>query len=120
MNRIIAGSILFVVICGSRAIGYDAGAGSLAVANTRLTLHDSTRNKELPLIAYFPKTGGLFPVIVFSHGATGTGKAYENLLEFWAGRGYVVLAPTHEDSFALHPEKAREQGVFQVARETVH
>jgi predicted dienelactone hydrolase len=119
MRRIIVAAIVFFAICASRAVAYDVGAGSLQVGSTNLKLHDARRNKDLPLIAYFPKSAGPFPVIVFSHGATGTGKAYGNLLEFWAGRGYVVLAPTHEDSFALHPERAREHGVREAALETI-
>ncbi|HKC62773.1 MAG TPA: hypothetical protein VKB86_04015, partial [Pyrinomonadaceae bacterium] len=34
-----------------------------------MLLHDSKRNKDLPVRIDFPKSRGSFPVIVFSHGA---------------------------------------------------
>ena len=101
MKRIFLATVLLAAICASAAFGYDIGAGSLQVGSSILKLHDANRNKDLPLVAYFPKSAGPFPVIVFSHGATGTGKAYQNLLEFWAGREYVVLAPTHSSARKL-------------------
>lgn len=40
------------------------------------------------------RRGRGFPLVVFSHGFTGTGPAYEALLTLLARRGYVVAAPT--------------------------
>jgi len=97
--------------------GFQTGEGSLHISSASLTLHDAARKKDLPVIAYFPKEKGVYPVIVFSHGALGSGKSYVNLLSFWASRGYVCLAPTHDDSLSLHPQQIHEQGGLQVARE---
>jgi predicted peptidase len=36
-----------------------------------LTLKDEARKKELPYKVYYPKTGGPYPVILFSHGFGG-------------------------------------------------
>lgn len=70
-----------------------------AVESKALTLHDSARKKDLPVRVTYPKGAkASLPVIVFSHGMFGSGNHYEPLAECWAGAGYVVLQPTHEDS----------------------
>ncbi len=46
---------------------------------------------------------GPFPLVVFSHGFTGTGPAYTELLRVWAANGYVVAAPTFPLSSAEAP-----------------
>src|SRR5262245_11285152 len=66
-----------------------------------LVLNDSRRNKTLQLRITFPRDGGPFPVIVFSHGAFGSKDNYKVLTEFWAGHGYVTIQPTHSDSRTL-------------------
>jgi dienelactone hydrolase len=38
---------------------------------------------------------GEFPLVVFSHGVTGTGDSYQRRLQNWAAAGYVVAAPTY-------------------------
>src|SRR6476660_9432957 len=114
MRRLV---FLVAFLCIARfAPAYDTGEGSLHVASANFSIHDAARNKDLPITAYFPKEGG-YPVIVFSHGALGSGKSYVNLHSFWASRGYVCLAPTHDDSLTLHPQQIREQGGRHVARE---
>ncbi len=45
----------------------------------------------------YPDGPGPFPVIVFSHGAGGSGRTYDALARFWATHGFVVLAPGHAD-----------------------
>jgi predicted dienelactone hydrolase len=37
---------------------------------------------------------GVFPLVVFSHGLTASGPAYEGRIREWARAGYVVAAPT--------------------------
>src|ERR1700722_11232290 len=34
-----------------------------------ISLHDSARNKDIPIKIYYPGAAGRFPVIIFSHGA---------------------------------------------------
>lgn len=42
-----------------------------------------------------PALAGVHPVVIWSHGRTGTRFAYVMLCELLAGRGYVVLSPDH-------------------------
>src|SRR5450631_2668770 len=61
-----------------------------------LTLHDSARNREIPLKIYYPgQISGSLPLIIFSHGYGGTREGYEYLARGWADAGYVVILPTH-------------------------
>jgi len=54
--------------------------------------------QSLEVVATYPKSGGPYPVIVFSHGMYGAGELVRPVAEYWAKHGYVVLAPTHDDS----------------------
>ena len=83
------------------ALAYKLADGPFAVETIDQTLHDAKRNKDLPIRIVVPRTGGPFPVIVFSHGAGGSGQNYFGLTGFWATHGYVVIQPTHNDSLAL-------------------
>jgi serine/threonine protein kinase/dienelactone hydrolase len=61
-----------------------------------LTLHDSARNREIPLKVYYPgQISGSLPLIVFSHGYGGSREGYEYLGRGWADAGYIVILPTH-------------------------
>jgi predicted dienelactone hydrolase len=74
---------------------------AMPIESRSLTLHDSARSKDLAVRVTWPKTGGRYPVIVFSHGFRGSGDAMGPLVDYWAERGYVVIQPTHEDSIKL-------------------
>lgn len=56
---------------------------------------DSARDKRIPVKAYYPESGGPYPVIVFSHGAGDSNDSSPHLMRHWASHGYVVLLPTH-------------------------
>lgn len=94
-----------------------ATLGPKKIGTRVLQLVDTTRNIEarrggpsangrpLPTTLYYPandagrdapvNTAGMpFPLIVFSHGLRGTPDDYAPLLQYWAGQGYVVAAPT--------------------------
>jgi hypothetical protein len=61
-----------------------------------LTLHDSDRNREIPLKIYYPDhISSSLPLIVFSHGYGGSREGYEYLGRGWADAGYIVIFPTH-------------------------
>jgi serine/threonine protein kinase/pimeloyl-ACP methyl ester carboxylesterase len=61
-----------------------------------LTLHDSARNREIPLKVYYPaQISGSLPLIIFSHGYGGSREGYEYLGRGWADAGYIVIFPTH-------------------------
>ena len=87
---------------------YKLADGPYAVETIDHTIHDAKRNKDLPVRFLIPKFGGPFPVIVFSHGAGGSGQNYFPLTGFWATHGYVVIQPTHNDSIALRKEKGEQ------------
>jgi dienelactone hydrolase len=79
----------------------------LAAKETKLA--DAARKKEIPVAAWAPKAPGKYPVIVFSHGAGGSGAmAAAKLGPYWASHGYVVVAPTHADSIALRRKRGED------------
>jgi predicted dienelactone hydrolase len=45
------------------------------------------------------RTGGPYPLVVFSHGFALSPIVYSTLVEHYASQGYVVLAPEHNESF---------------------
>lgn len=63
-----------------------------------LTVHDSARNRDIPVRVYLPTNTAPEPVILFSHGLGGsrTGSAF--LGEHWAARGYVAVFLQHPGS----------------------
>ena len=77
-----------------------ARSGLSVVQEADVTLTDSSRGRDVPVHVTFPEGAGPFPVIVFSHGAGGSGLTYGSLARFWATHGFAVLAPTHADSLA--------------------
>ena len=77
-----------------------ARSGLAVALEADVTLTDSSRSREIPVHVVYPEGAGPFPVIVFSHGAGGSGQTYKALARFWATHGFVVLAPTHADSLA--------------------
>jgi predicted dienelactone hydrolase len=72
-----------------------------------LVLKDPARKKDLPLKAYFPKSGGPYPVIVFSHGFGGDKEAFGTVGKHWASYGYVVIHPTHDDGLGRRDVDSR-------------
>jgi dienelactone hydrolase len=65
----------------------------------RMVLRDADRSKNLELRVTYPQQRGKYPVILFSHGATGSKDVYQPLATYWASFGYVVVQPTHLDSY---------------------
>ena len=67
------------------------------VGKANLNLHDGSRNRNVPLKIYYPKSNSLerYPVLIFSHGAGGSKDGYAFLGHYWAEHGYIVLHPTH-------------------------
>ena len=85
-----------------------ARSGLAVVLEADVTLKDSSRNRELAVRVTYPEGAGPFPVIVFSHGAGGSGRTYDALARFWATHGFVVLAPNHADTAAGGKDPASE------------
>lgn len=85
--------------------GYKLAQGPYEVGMVEtLVLHDGKRNKDLEVLVRFPKAKGQdtgpWPIVVFSHGAGGSKRAFPELTAHWASHGYVVIAPTHSDSIS--------------------
>lgn len=100
-----------------------ASPGPHRTLSQSLTLHDQDRNKDLPLSLVYPDGPGALPVIVFSHGAGGSGQHYRALADHWASHGYVVLSPTHADSLSLRKPPVRpaidmRDVILKAARDT--
>ncbi len=61
-----------------------------------------------------PIDAGVYPLIVFSHGAFAAPERYQRLLDAWASQGYVVAAPLHIDSELIqHEAPPTPQAVWQ-------
>jgi len=60
-----------------------------------LTVYDSKRNREIPLLVYLPATHSPAPVILHSHGLGGSRYSNSYLGEHWAARGYVAVFIQH-------------------------
>jgi predicted dienelactone hydrolase len=61
-------------------------------------VHDTKRQRDLPVRVYLPKSPEPAPVILFSHGLGGSSRGYSYLGKQWAGRGYIVVAVQHPGS----------------------
>jgi dienelactone hydrolase len=118
-------AVLMLVLCAADTVGTDAmgapsrislladparsTAGPLALdveTADGLTLHDAARKKELPYKVYFPRNGGPFPVILFSHGFGGSKDAFGPVGKHWASHGYVVIHPGHADGMVRRNDTA--------------
>jgi dienelactone hydrolase len=53
-----------------------------------------------------PKTGGKRPLIVFSHGLSGTGEENSDLLASWAKEGFIVASVHHMDGSSSCVQRA--------------
>lgn len=74
---------------------------ALPIAQLDTQLTDAADGRGIPLRIAYPTSGRELPVVLFSHGAFSSGHDYDPLLDAWARRGYVVIAPTHRDSISL-------------------
>ncbi|MFN3587173.1 MAG: alpha/beta hydrolase family protein, partial [Moraxellaceae bacterium] len=61
-------------------------------------LHDTVRQRALPVRVLLPATGKTHPVVVFSHGAGGSRLAHLAQARHLASHGYAVLAVEHPGS----------------------
>ena len=75
----------------------------LAIPNTPpppqdTLLHDTTRQREIPLRIYLPVDTAPAPVVLFSHGLGGSREGSAFLGRQWAARGYVAVFLQHHGS----------------------
>jgi predicted dienelactone hydrolase len=104
-----------------------SAAGPFSVQQAEFVLHDTQRNKDVPVVIYYPEpraearaphlesgpSAGTpmpqkFPIIVFSHGAGASGDTYQNWGHHWASHGYISIHPTHDDSLALRRARGEQ------------
>lgn len=92
----------------------------------RLDLADAVRDgRKTPLLIRFPlpapdDSPHHRPLVIFSHGAGGSGNSFAELSEHWAAHGYIVVHPTHSDSLRLRRERGEQVGDLRDAfREVV-
>lgn len=78
----------------------DASLGGVQIVDPIL-LTDPNDGRTVPVKAIYPGAPGPHPLVVFSHGAYSSKDEYDRLALVWAGRGYVVMLPTHIDSTTL-------------------
>lgn len=97
------------------AFGPAAGPHEVVTA-PEIELRDEARAVDLPVIACHPRSGGPFPIVVFSHGAGGSGKNVLALPQFWASHGFVCLVPTHADSLVRRGPPAEGEPTDPVRR----
>ncbi|MBE1491198.1 alpha/beta hydrolase family protein [Plantactinospora soyae] len=73
------------------------------------------RGEDLRVRVSAPATGDDLPVLVFSHGFGSSLDGYAPLVDFWAGRGFVVIQPTHLDSRTLNvtPDDSRYPEIWR-------
>jgi predicted dienelactone hydrolase len=82
------------------AAGYDplAAPQDFHARQMDLTVHDSARNRDLPVLVYLPANSAPAPVLLFSHGLGGNRFGSAFLGEHWAARGYVAVFVEHPGS----------------------
>jgi len=63
-----------------------------------MTVHDSARNRDIPVRIYLPAQPAPAPVILFSPGLGGSREGSSYLGQHWSARGYAVVYLQHPGS----------------------
>lgn len=109
-------SLLFVV-----RIALFVNAQSFPVGSTCLTLHDDTRNRDVPCTVYYPAVAagaeqlvasGAFPTLKFGHGFVMSVSAYAYVGQHYAGIGYIVALPSTEGGISPNHGRFGEDLAF--------
>ena len=91
--------LAFSLTCSAQALGYDPLAvNSPAPKTIDLTMHDTARNRDIPIRVYLPTNTAPVPVVLFSHGLGGNREGSKFLGEHWAVRDYVAVFLQHPGS----------------------
>jgi dienelactone hydrolase len=118
---------IFVVLIGSAGMStlsragvedvYKSGWGPHAVEVINpLILAYAEQDKNLRVRVSYPADEGVYPVIVFSHGAFCSKDDYSLVTDHWASHGYVVFQPTHLDSKSLGKPDFRKMTAISFSR----
>lgn len=80
-----------------------------------VTLPAPGRGNDLEVRVSAPTEGTDLPVVVFSHGFSWSMDGYAPLADVWAAHGFVVVQPTHLDSWTLGlaPEDPRTPDIWR-------
>jgi predicted dienelactone hydrolase len=92
VKRDLLAAVAVFVVCCSQA---QAAPYPVRTIET-ITLHDSARQRDIPLKIYYPAGAHAAPLVLFSHGYGSDRDGYAYLAAGWASAGYVVILPTHE------------------------
>ncbi len=101
LSRCALGLLLVLATGRASAVSaYDplAVPGHAKPATLYLTVHDSARERDIPLRVYLPTAKAPAPVVIFSHGLGGSREGSVFLGEHWAARGYVAVFLQHPGS----------------------
>jgi len=63
-----------------------------------VVIEDELQQRLVRFRVTWPDGDGAFPLVVFSHGALCNPDTYAPVTDYWAARGYVVVAPVHIDA----------------------
>ncbi len=79
------------------------------------------RGEDLQVRVSAPASGTGLPVLVFAHGFGQSMSAYDPLVEYWAGHGFVVIQPTFLDSttLGLTPADPRYPNIWRIRHQDV-
>ena len=94
MIRLFVALLLLSLPQFARALDAPVSAPS-AIAELRTTWNDAARRREVPVVIFYPKTGGPFPLIIISHGLGGSRDTLDYLGKYWASHGYVCAQIQH-------------------------
>jgi predicted dienelactone hydrolase len=97
---LLAGFLMLAVAGNSRADAYDPLTvdPSFSAAHVDMTVHDASRNRDIPVRIYLPVQTQPEPVVLFSHGLGGSRAGNVFMGEHWAARGYVAVFVQHPGS----------------------
>jgi len=73
-------------------------ADSAEIQTLDLTVHDGSRQRDIPIRVYLPPGKAPAPVVLFSHGLGGSREGYAYLDRHWAARGYAGVFLQHSGS----------------------
>lgn len=101
-------AILVVVVAGCAGGPQPRSSVPLQIAN--ISVHDQARDRDIAVRVSAPAARRPAPIVVLSHGGGSSKDGYARVADYWAAHGYVVLAPTHEDSKTLGFDFAKAGG----------
>lgn len=106
MNRILAAALV-LILAGCTARGPVADTSRLyqsaravrtALVSDAVVLTSAQDGRAVPVRVVYPDGEERAPLILFSHGMFSSNRLYMPILEYWAARGYIVVAPDHLDA----------------------